>query len=147
MRWAISARVLFVMARITEPRDARDIERLVGLLHPELGTPFAEDIRQGWRSFVAERDGKIVGYLLGVFFDCGIRSESSGTIEQLVVDNDHQHEGVGHELVEAFWTWLASEGIHLAFVSTMDGSDAAAFYERCGFRRCRGPWLVRADES
>jgi GNAT superfamily N-acetyltransferase len=132
------------MARPAEPRDAEAVTRLLCALHPDTASTFAGTVRQGWRSFVAERNGEVVGFLLATFTDYGLPDESGGMIEQLIVDDSHRDRGVGRELVEACWAWLASEGVTLAFVATIEGSPAAAFYERCGFERCRGPWLVRA---
>src|SRR5581483_6194066 len=123
------------MARPEEPRDADAVRRLLGMLNPGDEDRFAGEVRQGWRSFVAERDGVVVGWLLATFADYGLPHEGGGVIEQLVVDNEYRRSGVGRELVDACWEWLQSEGVHLAFVSTADGSDAASFYERCGFER------------
>ena len=134
------------MARQAEPRDAAAVKRLVSLLNPGHEDRFTGEVRQGWRSFVAERDGEVVGFLLATFTDYGLPYEGGGMIEQLIVDDSQRDSGVGRELVEACWEWLGTEGVELAFVSTTDKLGAAAFYERCGFQRCRGPWFVRSRQ-
>ncbi len=132
-----------VVVRQAAGDDFSAIKSLLAQLNPNEPDSFSGEVRQGWKGFVAERDGRVVGFLLATFTDYGISYEASGVIEQLVIDEAHRDAGAGRELVAACCGWLASEGIHMVFVSTADGTDTASFYERCGFERCRGPWLGR----
>lgn len=51
------------------------------------------DVRQGSRSFVAERNGEVVGFALAAWIDYGLPTETSGTIELPVVDERHRARG------------------------------------------------------
>lgn len=83
---------------------------------------------------------RVVGFLLGTFVDYGLDHESSGTLEQLVVDGGTRGDGVGRALVENWKAWLQSEAITLAFLSVEPA--AVPFYEKCGFSLCTGPYMV-----
>ena len=119
--------------------DVDAVTRLIDQLHDDRpGVVDPARVRQGWRAFVARGDDeRPVGFLLGSFFDYGLAHESSGSLDQLVVDESVRGLGVGEALVEQ---WLRDEGISLAFVSA--GTGAEAFYERCGFTRGGGSWLA-----
>lgn len=126
--------------------DVDDVARLINQLHPDRpGVIRPERVRQGWTAFVARNDeGRAVGFLLGSFIDYGLVHESSGTLEQLVIDESVRGQLIGTELVEHWKSWLIAEGVTLGFASA--SPDAVGFYEKCGFRRCTGPWLVWAAE-
>lgn len=131
------------------PAGVADYEGLSSLLlqlHPDQPGAFRlEEVRQGHRSFVAVEGGRVVGFLFGTFVDYGLHHESAGTIEQLVVDQNCRGRGIGKALVEQWKSWLRDEGLALGFVSTTDELAAVGFYERAGFKRCTGPWLVWAE--
>jgi GNAT superfamily N-acetyltransferase len=121
---------------------AGDEEGLASLLsqpHPDRPAIFRPNqVRQGARSFVATEDEAIVGFALATFVDYGL--SSYGMIEELVVDAGRRGRSVGTGLIDACREWLAGQGIEVVFVSALD-SAAEAFYRRCGFVPCRGPWL------
>jgi hypothetical protein len=97
---------------------------LLGQLVGDAGGSFsAGRVRQGHRGIVAEDDGRVLGFLYGSFLDLSIEKEGGGYIDLLVV-------GQGREVSPS------------GFVSTTEALQASSFYERCGFTRCRGPWLV-----
>jgi predicted N-acetyltransferase YhbS len=135
--------------RIGTDSDGESLDLLLAQLHAgyEGGSFRPSRFRSGTRTFVAEADdGTVIGLLLGAFVDLGIADETSGYLEELVIDTDHRGARIGDALVEAWKSWLRSEGVQLGFVSTTpDGPQR--FYERCGFRRCAGPWLVWTEAS
>jgi N-acetylglutamate synthase-like GNAT family acetyltransferase len=132
-----------VTIREASPSDLPSISRLIRELHPEQAGKFDPSaVRQGHRTFVAERDGDVVGVLLGTFTAHGLEYESAGHLEQLIVAPDVRGQGVGEALVYQWTEWLVAEGVSIGFVSTTEELGAASFYERCGFVRCTGPFLV-----
>jgi GNAT superfamily N-acetyltransferase len=134
--------------RIGTDSDGASLDSLLAQLHGgyEAGSFRPSRFRSGTRTFVAEADGSVIGLLLGAFVDLGIANETCGYLEELVVDTGHRGARIGDALVEAWKSWLRSEGVQLGFVSTTpDGPQS--FYERCGFRRCVGPWLVWSEPS
>jgi GNAT superfamily N-acetyltransferase len=138
-----------IRLRIGTDSDGGYLDSLLAQLHAgyEDGSFRPSRFRSGTRTFVAEaEDGSVIGLLLGAFVDLGITDETSGYLEELVIDTNHRGAGIGDALVEAWKSWLRSEGVRLGFVSTTpDGPQS--FYERCGFRRCVGPWLVWSEPS
>ncbi len=130
--------------RITEMTDddVGSVTALINQLHPdEPGAVVPSAIRQGWKALVARNDAdEVVGFLLGSFIDYGLAHESSGSLDQLVVDRSARQSGVGTQLVAQWKEWLIEEGVPLGFVSAEP--EAVAFYERCGFRVCTGPFMV-----
>lgn len=135
-----------VRVRPATGADYGAISTVLAQLHPDQPGAFHPNrVRQGHRSFVAtDESGNIIGFALTAYIDYGLRHESAGTIEQLVVNGDARAGGIGRRLVDACLEWLQQEGVALVFVSTTDELGAAAFYERCGFARCTGPWLFRS---
>jgi GNAT superfamily N-acetyltransferase len=129
------------------PADVPAVSALIDQLHADRpGVLDPARIRQGWKTFVARDErGAPIGFALGTFIDYGLRHESSGTLEQLVVDESARGAGVGEALVESWKQWLRDEGLTLGFLSAAE--DAVRFYERCGFQRTTGPWLVWAEEQ
>jgi len=88
--------------------------------------------------FVAERDGRIVGYVYA-----GIEPQSwkelrdvAGFIHDIVVDEDARHAGVGARLVEVASEWLVGRGAPRVMLWTaQQNTPAQRLFERLGFRR------------
>jgi len=134
--------------REATPPDVPQIGSLIRDLHPDQRGEFDPfRVRQGHRTFVAEDNDRVVGVLFGTFTSYGLEFESAGHLEQLIVREDARGVGIGEALVKQWKQWLIREGVPLGFVSTTDELGAASFYERCGFSRCIGPFLVWADHS
>ena len=128
-----------VVIRNAKGDDASAISRLLTLLHDDPSITFdPQRIRQESKQFVAEKDGRTVGFVLVTLTDYGF--SSYGMIEEFIVDTEQRGSGVGQQLMDACLNWLASERAEVAFVSAGDVS-AEAFYQHLGFRNCTGPWL------
>jgi GNAT superfamily N-acetyltransferase len=134
------------MAKI-EPASAADIpaiDRLARILYADEARPYGR-VRQGSRSFVARRDGEVVGFAICTFSDYGINR--SGQLDELAVSEATQGEGIGRDLLGACTDWLKSECIEVVFVSAgmaaeEDRQLSERFYLRMGFKRCIGSWLA-----
>lgn len=81
-------------------------------------------------SLVAEREGEIVGVVIG-----GLLS-TVGMVDVLAVDSQTQGQGVGMELIEALSTRLRGRGASKLVVLSWEHS--APFYEKLGFREDPG---------
>lgn len=90
------------------------------------------------RVFVAEADGKVVGYVLGVVVDLApemFAQEPSGFLADIFVDEAYRHAGVGTQLVETLIAWFKEKGLryyewHVAARNT----DSLKFWESLGGR-------------
>ena len=109
-------------------------------------TVFGE--RRGWRDqvtlevletdtvFVAEVDGTAAGYVAVE------RAGDALRIEQLFVSHEHEHEGVGRQLLEYAEGYAISLELgSLQVVSEADNSRALAFYRSRGFAPIGGDLL------
>ena len=85
------------------------------------------------RIFVAELDGKLVGYIHLSAYEC-IYFESLKNILTLVVDENYRHQGIGRQLIQAGERWAketGSKGIRLS--SGFNRTEAHQFYQHCGY--------------
>ncbi len=90
------------------------------------------------RVLVAEADGKIVGYVLGVVVDLApemFAQEASGFLADIFVDEAYRQRGIGTALVHALTAWFREKGLryyewHVAARNT----DSLAFWEQMGGR-------------
>ena len=90
---------------------------------------------EGNRVWVAEADGRPVGYTVVVVHKINSETES-GEIDMLAVDPDYQSQGIGLALVDFAVDRITELGIPLAEIGT--GGDpghapARRLYERAGF--------------
>lgn len=83
---------------------------------------------------VAQREGRIVGFLLYYVF------EAKGRIAWMGVLREHHHQGIGRQLVARLEEILRAAGVHEVYVGTLgDSVDYApyvatrAFYRALGF--------------
>lgn len=82
------------------------------------------------RTFVAEAEGRIVGYATGYVGG----SEKIGTVSHNAVDPECRNRGIGAALVREVLAALKEEGAEIVQVATLDANGPAkAMYERCGF--------------
>lgn len=93
--------------------------------------------------FVAEQDGRVVGYVLGVVVDLMpeiFEQETSGFLADIFVEADYRRQGTGRALVDALASWFHERGVryfdwHVAASNT----GARAFWEEIGAQ----PWQIR----
>jgi len=145
------------VVRRFRPRDRSALMPLIAGLHRHpahrargiwtYGTPrdvLAALLRQrGLRLLVAERDGRIVGYLAGKF-ERRLRGQPRrvGHIMETFVATELRRQGVGLALVENFLEWLRrkkAEDIKVGYV--LGNRSAGSFWTGLGFR----PYVVTAN--
>ena len=83
---------------------------------------------------VAEKDGKVVGFIIGFTKEWGFGVEKSGWIEMIEVDPKIMGEGIGKMLGEALIKQFKEEKITEVYTSIKwDSSDLIAFFKSIGF--------------
>lgn len=87
-------------------------------------------IERTGRGWVAEFDGRIVGFAVG--------NGETGNIWALFVEPEHEGRGIGRRLHDAMVGWLWSRGLQRLWLSTEAGTRAVRFYEAAGWSN-RGP--------
>ncbi len=103
----------------------------------ELATMFASD---GDTCLVAERerDGKLVGFVLGTIVSKRRSSWTYGWIIWLGVDPSQKRQGIARRLVDRLTEIFLEAGARILIVDTDAENDPAlAFFERQGFDRGR----------
>ena len=85
--------------------------------------PAIEETGRGW---VAEHDGRIVGFAIG--------NARIGNIWALFVHPEHEGLGHGRRLHDAMVDWLLSKGLSRLFLGTAPGTRAQRFYEAAGWK-------------
>lgn len=83
---------------------------------------------------VAERDNRVVGFIVGCIKEWGFGVERSGWIEMIEVDPKFMGKGIGTALGEALIHYFRDEGITEVYTSVKwDSGDLIAFFKSIGF--------------
>jgi ribosomal protein S18 acetylase RimI-like enzyme len=97
-----------------------------------------EDVCTGgsYRVWVADKDGKPVGFVAIIVHDESHPEPGSGVIEMIAVDPDQQRQGIADALITFALERMREDGVQLAVVGT--GGDpghlpARRAYEKAGF--------------
>lgn len=84
------------------------------------------------RVFVAEENGEIVGYVMGVIVDMlpeVFEAERSGFLADIFVSPDYRKAGTGRALVEALKAWFRGRNIHhFEWYVASSNKDGIAFW-------------------
>ena len=102
----------------------------------------------GWSTFVAERDGRLVGFSsVGPSRDEG----GIGELYAIYVDPEQWSTGTGRSLIERAEEQLRAEYGEVTLWVLEDNPRARTFYERAGWsldggRKAEARWGVRAPE-
>jgi ribosomal protein S18 acetylase RimI-like enzyme len=90
------------------------------------------------RAFVAEVDGKVIGFILGMVVDLLpdiFAQEPGGFLADIYVDSVYRRSGIGRSLVEALIQWFRGQGVtHFDWHVAAHNPDAIAFWHSMGGR-------------
>ncbi len=99
------------------------------------------------RTFVAEVDGQVVGYILGAVIDMHadlFEYVDSGFIADVFVDPAYRRRGIARRLFETISAWFAEQGVHLVeWQVASQNLEAILFWEAVGGK----PITVRMQKS
>lgn len=128
--------------RRIRPEDAEDIDRIqVAITKSAAKIDFRKIIEERVRkdddaSFVAEIDGKVVGYMITYTVYGGFGLEKSAWIAMLGVDTKFMGQGIGKRLAEEIFRVYQNRGIQHIFTSVRwDSVDLLSFFKTLGFDR------------
>ncbi|MFO7753633.1 MAG: GNAT family N-acetyltransferase [Desulfobacteraceae bacterium] len=112
---------------ITNRADTREIEKI---LEQEIQGQ-GEDA-----CFVAEIDGKVVGYMISRIIHAGFGLEKSAWIISFGVGPDHMDQGIGKLLAEKVFEKYREVGIKHIYTSVQwDSFDILSYFKSLGFER------------
>ena len=86
-------------------------------------------------AFVAEMDGKIVGFISGKINKLEDKTHNKeGYIDDWYVEGDHRSKGIGKQLFDALVDEFKKQGCtHLAISAYAENSEALELYRKLGF--------------
>jgi len=86
--------------------------------------------------FVAERDGKVVGFMISYILTAGFGMPKSAWIATLGVDTSCMGQGIGATLAEEILKYYKIQGIENVYTSVRwDSTDLLSFFKTLGFDR------------
>jgi ribosomal protein S18 acetylase RimI-like enzyme len=86
--------------------------------------------------FVAERDGKVVGFMISYILTAGFGMPKSAWIATLGVDPNFMGQGIGANLAEEIFKYYKDQGIENVYTSVRwDSVDMLSFFKTLGFDR------------
>ena len=88
-------------------------------------------------SFVAELDGKVVGFMITYIIYGGFGLEKSAWIGVFGVEPKYMGSGIGKRLAKEIFDVITERGIKNIFTSVRwDSTDLLSFFKSLGFDRC-----------
>ena len=120
------AEISQILIAITEKRGTKDYQRAV-----------EEEVKREDRvSFVAELDGKVVGFIIAYILYGAFGLEKSAWIGLFGVDPKYMDRGVGERMAQEVFDSLRKIGIRNIFSSVRwDSTDLLSFFKSLGFDR------------
>jgi ribosomal protein S18 acetylase RimI-like enzyme len=131
-----------VLIRELEASDANEIGNIYQDIIQKPVTPdFKGLIEQHARNskdicFVAELDGKVVGFMVSYILTLGFGIDKSGWIATLGVSPKYMGQGIGDRLAKETFKFYKQEGIDTVYTSVRwDSPDLLSFFKTLGFDR------------
>jgi ribosomal protein S18 acetylase RimI-like enzyme len=86
--------------------------------------------------FVAEREGKVVGFMISYILTAGFGETKSAWIATVGVDPDFMGQGIGAEMARKIFEIYKGAGIEKVYTSVRwDSTDLLSFFKTLGFDR------------
>lgn len=93
-------------------------------------------LRADGACFVAEREDKVVGFMISYILTAGFGMTKSAWIATLGVDPDYMGMGIGAGLAEEIFSHYKARGIENVYTSVRwDSTDMLSFFKTLGFDR------------
>jgi ribosomal protein S18 acetylase RimI-like enzyme len=86
--------------------------------------------------FVAEKEGQVVGFIIGEIKGEGFGLEKSGWLEVVMVHPRHRGTGIGYAMAYKLFDYFRRRGIRDVHTSVLwDAVDMLSFFKSLGFDR------------
>jgi ribosomal protein S18 acetylase RimI-like enzyme len=132
-----------LLIRRLEARDADDISRIQEAITKQPGTIDYHTVvepearKEDGVSFVAELDGKVVGYMITYIIYGGFGLEKSAWVGLFGVDPKYMGRGIGKMLAREVFDIFRKIDVRNVFTSVKwDSADLLSFFKSLGFGRC-----------
>ena len=131
-----------VAIRKLKKEDAEEISQIYGAITMQ---PVSADfkrvveehaLREDEACFVAERDGKVVGFMISYILTAGFGMSKSAWIATLGVDPKFMGQEIGASLAKEIFKYYKEHGIDNVYTSVRwDSTDLLSFFKTLGFDR------------
>ncbi len=131
-----------LVIRTLKKEDASDIDRINEVITKTPGKDefkrMVEELAQspGNKSYVAEYQGKIVGYMITYLLSAGFGIGKSAWIATVGVEPKFMGQGIGKALTKEIIELYSKKGIKNIYTSVRwDSTDMLSFFKTLGFAR------------
>ena len=131
-----------IIIRRLKKEDAEEIGRINAVITKK---PLEDDFKQmvaelgqssGNMSYVAEYEGKVVGYMVTYLLSGGFGMDKSAWIATLGVEPKLMGQGIGKALANKIFDYYKEKGIKNIYTSVRwDSTDLLSFFKTLGFDR------------
>ena len=131
-----------ILIRKLRAEDAKDISNIYAAITQ---TPVKDDFihiiaeqvnRKEDASFVAELDGRVVGYMISIVISGGFGILKSTWIANMGVNPKFMGQGIGENLAKKIFEFSREKGIKDVYTSVRwDSPDLLSFFKTLGFDR------------
>ena len=131
-----------VQIRHLQKNDSEEISRIYAAItmtaeDPDFKRVVEEHAQNNAEAcFVAESDGKVVGFMISYILTAGFGMPKSAWIATLGVDTSCMGQGIGATLADEILKYYKAEGIENVYTSVRwDSTDLLSFFKTLGFDR------------
>ncbi len=131
-----------VQIRNLQKNDADEISRIYAAITRKPVDPDFKRVveehaqRDDQACFVAERDGKVVGFMISYILTAGFGMPKSAWIATLGVDPNCMGQAIGATLAEEILNYYKVQGVENVYTSVRwDSTDLLSFFKTLGFDR------------
>jgi ribosomal protein S18 acetylase RimI-like enzyme len=131
-----------VQIRRLRKEDADEVSRIYAAITLQAVDPDFKRVvedhaqREDEACFVAEREGKVVGFMISYILTAGFGMAKSAWIATLGVDPNFMGQEIGANLAEEIFRYYKSRGIENVYTSVRwDSTDMLSFFKTRGFDR------------
>jgi ribosomal protein S18 acetylase RimI-like enzyme len=128
--------------RRLKKEDAEDVSRIyAAITRKPVNADFKRAVegradQDDGACFVAEMDGKVVGFMISYILTAGFGMTQSAWIPTLGVSPDHMGQGIGAALAQEIFAFYRTRGIDNVYTSVRwDSTDMLSFFKILGFDR------------
>ena len=130
------------LIRKLKAKDAEDISKIyAGITQTPVKDDFIHIIeeqvnRKEDASFVAEFDGRVVGYMISIVISGGFGIKKSTWVANMGVNPKFMGQGIGESLAKKIFEFSREKGIKDIYTSVRwDSPDLLSFFKTLGFDR------------
>lgn len=131
-----------VVIRRLKAADADEISRIYSAITQQPARADFKQLVEGHATeqkdacFVAELDGKVIGFMISYILTLGFGIEKSAWIATLGINPNYMGQGIGAGLANKVFKFYREEGVHNVYTSVRwDSTDLLSFFKTLGFDR------------